>query len=42
MDDLKKLSEKAKNIKEFSFNYFERLKKIFEKINETVNLKHTF
>ena len=39
MDDLKKLSEKAKNIKEFSFNYFERLKKIFENINENELVK---
>ena len=39
MDDLKKISEKAKRIKEFSLNYFERLKNIFENINENELVK---
>ena len=34
MKDIKKISQKSKNIKEFSLNYFNRLKKIFENINE--------
>tara|TARA_B100001057_G_C22635021_1_gene865898 strand:+ start:55 stop:690 length:636 start_codon:yes stop_codon:yes gene_type:complete len=34
MEDIKKISQKSKNIKEFSLNYFKRLKKIFENINE--------
>lgn len=34
IDDLKKLSAQAENIKEFSVNYFVRLKNIFENINK--------
>ena len=30
MDDIKKISEKAKNIKEFSLSYFKRLKKFLK------------
>lgn len=39
MKDIKKISQKSKNIKEFSLNYFNRLKKIFENINEKELLK---
>ena len=34
MIDIKKISEKSNNIKEFSLNYFKRLKNIFKSIDE--------
>ena len=33
MDNVKKLSEKAKNIEEFSKNYFKRLNSIFDNLD---------